>query len=181
MNIAIDYPNPKSNRRPNRLPMKVARWPALGNARESSSIWGTALRWTFDIVAPTTPTSVRLLLRLGASRIFSTDRTALLPDCPCGTAKCDRQIDESGNASGAIFGYRGLVREIWQRIRREIVERTGPDSGDRRAYLQNDSAKVPPEGTQVHENLIWNGFARWSGLYEFPVVSSRSENCFPKR
>src|SRR4029077_15794065 len=149
---------------------------ALWNARDRDRFWyrgdirhrraGQRLHWW------------RYCSGLGSDDEFSlrSDRI-VAADFSAGTAKCDRQIDESGNGSRRdLWLSRTCPRDFATDHDGEIVEGQGPDSGDRR-LREIDCAKAAGGGRgarKSHSRRVAVG-----GLYEFPV-GSRSENLFPQ-
>src|SRR6476659_361898 len=154
LNIRIDYPNPKSIGA-DRLANAVAVAKLYGTPAIVID-FGTAV--TFDIAAPdNTYIGGVIAPGLEAMTNFLYDRTALLPRISLREPRS--AIGKSTNQAmlaGAIFGYRGLVREIFQRI---IAEKSW--SGQVRIVATGGYAKLIarklPEVDVVHENLTLEG------------------------
>jgi type III pantothenate kinase len=154
LNIRIDYPNPKSigaDRLANAVAVtELYRTPAI------VIDFGTAV--TFDIVSADNAYIGGVIAPgLESMTNFLYDRTALLPRISLREPRS--AIGKSTNQAmlaGAIFGYRGLVREILQRIiaeklwkKRVYVIATG-------GYAKLIARKMP-EVDVVHENLTLEG------------------------
>ena len=174
LNIRIDYPDPKSIGA-DRLANAVAVAKLYGTPAIVID-FGTAV--TFDIVAPDHAYIGGVIAPgLEAMTNFLYDRTALLPRISLREPRS--AIGKSTNqamVAGAIFGYRGLVREILQRITAEKSWKDKvQDSGDRR-LCKIDRAKAAGGGRGARKSH--SGRVAVGGLYEFPV-GSRSENLFP--
>jgi type III pantothenate kinase len=154
LNVRIDYPNPKTIGA-DRLANAVAVAKLYGTPAIVID-FGTAV--TFDIVAPDNAYIGGVIAPgLEAMTNFLYDRTALLPQISLREPRS--AIGKSTNQAmlaGAIFGYRGLVREILQRI-------TGEKSwkGKARIVATGGYAKLIarklPEVETVHENLTLEG------------------------
>ena len=175
LNIRIDYPDPKSIGA-DRLANAVAVAKLYGTPAIVID-FGTAV--TFDIVAPDNAYIGGVIAPgLEAMTNFLYDRTALLPRISLREPRS--AIGKSTNqamVAGAIFGYRGLVREILQRITAEKSWKDKVRIVATGGYAKLIARKLP-EVDAVHENLTLEGL-RVGGLYEFPV-GSRSENLFPQ-
>ena len=154
LNVRIDYPNPKSIGA-DRLANAVAVAKLYGTPAIVID-FGTAV--TFDIVAGHNAYVGGVIAPgLEAMTNFLYDRTALLPRISLREPRS--AIGKSTNQAmlaGAIFGYRGLVREILQRITaqkswqgRVRVVATG-------GYAKLIAHKLPEVDT-VHENLTLEG------------------------
>jgi len=154
LNVRIDYPNPRSIGAD-----RLANAVAVAELYGSPAIvidFGTAV--TFDIVAPGNAYIGGVIAPgLEAMTNFLYDRTALLPRISLREPRS--AIGKSTNQAmlaGAIFGYRGLVREILQRI---IAEKSW--SGHVRIVATGGYAKLIasklPEVDIVHENLTLEG------------------------
>jgi len=154
LNVRIDYPNPRSIGAD-----RLANAVAVAQLYGSPAIvidFGTAV--TFDIVAPGNAYIGGVIAPgLEAMTNFLYDRTALLPRISLREPRS--AIGKSTNEAmlaGAIFGYRGLVREILQRI---IAEKSW--SGRVRIVATGGYAKLIarklPEVDIVHENLTLEG------------------------
>jgi type III pantothenate kinase len=154
LNVRIDYPNPKSIGA-DRLANTVAVTALYGTPAIVID-FGTAV--TFDIVAANkTYIGGVIAPGLEAMTNFLYDRTALLPRISLREPR--RAIGKSTNQAmlaGAVFGYRGLVREILQRI---IAEKSWTDKVRIVAtggYARLIADKLP-EVDLVHENLTLEG------------------------
>jgi type III pantothenate kinase len=154
LNVRIDYPNPRSIGAD-----RLANAVAVAQLYGSPAIvidFGTAV--TFDIVAPGNAYIGGVIAPgLEAMTNFLYHRTALLPRISLREPRS--AIGKSTNQAmlaGAIFGYRGLVREILQRI---IAEKSW--SGQVRIVATGGYAKLIarklPEVDIVHENLTLEG------------------------
>ena len=154
LNVRVDYPNPRSIGAD-----RLANAVAVAELYGSPAIvidFGTAV--TFDIVAPGNAYIGGVIAPgLEAMTNFLYDRTALLPRISLREPRS--AIGKSTNQAmlaGAIFGYRGLVREILQQI---ITEKSW--SGRVRIVATGGYAKLIarklPEVDIVHENLTLEG------------------------
>jgi type III pantothenate kinase len=154
LNVRIDYPNPRSIGAD-----RLANAVAVAQLYGSPAIvidFGTAV--TFDIVAAdNTYIGGVIAPGLEAMTNFLYDRTALLPRISL--REPGSAIGKSTNQAmlaGAIFGYRGLVREILQRI---IAEKSW--TGRVRIVATGGYARLIarklPEVDIVHENLTLEG------------------------
>jgi type III pantothenate kinase len=154
LNVRIDYPKPRSIGAD-----RLANAVAVAELYGSPAIvidFGTAV--TFDIVAPGNAYIGGVIAPgLEAMTNFLYDRTALLPRISLREPRS--AIGRSTNQAmlaGAIFGYRGLVREILERI---IAEKSW--SGQVRIVATGGYAKLIasklPEVDIVHENLTLEG------------------------
>jgi len=154
LNVRIDYPNPSSIGA-DRLANAVAVTQLYGSPAIVID-FGTAV--TFDIVAPGNAYIGGVIAPgLDAMTNFLYHRTALLPRISLREPRS--AIGKSTNQAmlaGAIFGYRGLVGEILQRI---IAEKSW--SGRVRIVATGGYAKLIarklPEVDIVHENLTLEG------------------------
>jgi len=154
LNVRIDYPKPRSIGAD-----RLANAVAVAELYGSPAIvidFGTAV--TFDIVAPGNAYIGGVIAPgLEAMTNFLYHRTALLPRISLREPRS--AIGKSTNQAmlaGAILGYRGLVREILQRI---IAEKSW--SGQVRIVATGGYAKLIasklPEVDIVHENLTLEG------------------------
>jgi len=154
LNVRIDYPKPRSIGAD-----RLANAVAVAELYGSPAIvidFGTAV--TFDIVAPGNAYIGGVIAPgLEAMTNFLYHRTALLPRISLREPRS--AIGKSTNQAmlaGAIFGYRGLVREILERI---IAEKSW--SGHVRIVATGGYAKLIasklPEVDIVHENLTLEG------------------------
>src|SRR5438067_11200715 len=154
LNVRIDYPNPKTIGA-DRLANAVAVAKLYGTPAVVID-FGTAV--TFDIVASGNAYIGGVIAPgLEAMTNFLYDRTALLPRISLREPRS--AIGKSTNQAmlaGAIFGYRGLVREILQRI---IAEKEWKGRG--RVVAPGGYGKLIarklPEVERVHENLTLEG------------------------
>src|SRR6266536_2646223 len=154
LNVRIDYPNPKrigADRLANAVAVaKLYGTPAI------VIDFGTAV--TFDIVAAdNTYIGGVIAPGLEAMTNFLYHRTALLPRISLREPRS--AIGKSTNQAmlaGAIFGYRGLVREILQRITAEKSWKGKVRVVATGGYAKLISRKLPEVET-VHENLTLEG------------------------
>ena len=154
LNIRIDYPNPKSIGA-DRLANAVAVAKLYGTPAIVID-FGTAV--TFDIVAPENAYIGGVIAPgLEAMTNFLYHRTALLPRISLREPRS--AIGKSTNQAmlaGAIFGYRGLVREILQRITAEKLWKGKVRVVATGGYARLIAHKLP-EVDRVHENLTLEG------------------------
>ena len=154
LNVRIDYPKPRSIGAD-----RLANAVAVAELYGSPAIvidFGTAV--TFDIVAPGNAYIGGVIAPgLEAMTNFLYDRTALLPRISLREPRS--AIGKSTNQAmlaGAIFGYRGLIREILRRIRSEQEW-----EGRVRVVATGGYAKLIarglPEVDIVHQNLTLEG------------------------
>jgi type III pantothenate kinase len=158
LGIAIDYPLPKQIGA-DRLANAVGVFERHG-APAVVIDFGTAV--TFDIVSGAPAYSGGVIAPgLGAMSGYLSRKTALLPEV---------ELEEPASAigkstvhamqAGAVFGYRGLVRGILERLRKELPEdlkiiATGGDA----ALI----ARGLPEIQQVDPELTLDGLRRVAG------------------
>ena len=148
LNVRIDYPNPKS--------IGAVAVAELYGTPAVVIDFGTAV--TFDIVS-TKATYIGGVIAPGleAMTTFLYHRTALLPRIslrePCSAIG---KTTRGAMLAGAVFGYRGLVREILRQViaeqfprKRVRVVATGGYAGL--------IARNLPEVEAVHENLTLEG------------------------
>ncbi|PYI75270.1 MAG: type III pantothenate kinase [Verrucomicrobia bacterium] len=154
LNVRIDYANPKSIGA-DRLANAVAVTELYGTPAIVID-FGTAV--TFDIVSADTAYIGGVIAPgLEAMTNFLYDRTALLPRISLREPRS--AIGKSTNQAmlaGAIFGYRGLVREILQRIIAEKLWKKRVHVIATGGYA-NLIARKMPEVDVVHENLTLEG------------------------
>src|SRR5205823_8194272 len=154
LNVRIDYPHPRAIGAD-----RLANAVAVAELYGSPAIvidFGTAV--TFDIVAPGNAYIGGVIAPgLEAMTNFLYHRTALLPQISLREPRSS--IGKSTNQAmlaGAIFGYRGLVREILQRITAEQKWK-----GRVRVVATGGYAKLIarelPEVDIVHQNLTLEG------------------------
>jgi type III pantothenate kinase len=154
LNVRIDYPNPKSIGA-DRLANAVAVAKLYGTPAIVID-FGTAV--TFDIVAGgNTYIGGVIAPGLEAMTNFLYDRTALLPRISLREPRSaiGKSTDQAMLA-GAIFGYRGLVREILQRITAEKSWKGRVRVVATGGYAKLIARKLPEVDT-VHENLTLEG------------------------
>jgi type III pantothenate kinase len=154
LNVRVDYPNPKSIGA-DRLANAVAVTELYGTPAIVID-FGTAV--TFDIVSADKAYIGGVIAPgLEAMTNFLYDRTALLPRISLREPRS--AIGKSTNqamVAGAIFGYRGLVREILQRIIAEKLWKKRVRVIATGGYA-NLIARKMPEVDLVHENLTLEG------------------------
>jgi len=154
LNVRIDYPNPKTIGA-DRLANAVAVATHYGTPAIVID-FGTAV--TFDIVAADNAYIGGVIAPgLEAMTNFLYDRTALLPRISLREPRS--AIGKSTNQAmlaGAIFGYRGLVREILQRIMAEKSWKGRVRIVATGGYAKLIARKLP-EVERVHENLTLEG------------------------
>jgi type III pantothenate kinase len=154
LNIRVDYPNPKTIGA-DRLANAVAVAKLYGTPAIVID-FGTAV--TFDIVAAGNAYIGGVIAPgLEAMTNFLYHRTALLPRISLHEPRS--AIGKSTNQAmlaGAIFGYRGLVREILQRITAEKSWRGQVRIVATGGYAKLIARKLP-EVEKVHENLTLEG------------------------
>ena len=154
LNVRVDYPNPKSIGA-DRLANAVAVTELYGTPAIVID-FGTAV--TFDIVSADKAYIGGVIAPgLEAMTNFLYDRTALLPRISLREPRS--AIGKSTNqamVAGAIYGYRGLVREILQRIIAEKLWKKRVRVIATGGYA-NLIARKMPEVDVVHENLTLEG------------------------
>jgi type III pantothenate kinase len=154
LNVRIDYPNPRSIGAD-----RLANAVAVAELYGSPAIvidFGTAV--TFDIVSSENAYIGGVIAPgLEAMTNFLYHRTALLPRLSLREPRS--AIGKSTNQAmlaGAVFGYRGLVREILQRIIAENGWQSRVRVVATGGYAQLIARKLP-EVDIVHENLTLEG------------------------
>src|SRR2546429_434539 len=154
LNVRIDYPKPKTIGA-DRLANAVAVTELYGTPAIVID-FGTAV--TFDIVSATAAYIGGVIAPgLEAMTNFLYDRTALLPRISLREPRS--AIGKSTNQAmlaGAILGYRGLVREILQRITAEKSWKGKVRVVATGGYAKLIARKLPEVET-VHENLTLEG------------------------
>ena len=154
LNIRVDYPNP-TRIGADRLANAVAVATLYGTPAIVID-FGTAV--TFDIVAADNAYIGGVIAPgLEAMTNFLYDRTALLPRISLREPRS--AIGKSTNEAmlaGAIFGYRGLVREILQRITAEKSWKGKVRVVATGGYAKLIARKLPEVET-VHESLTLEG------------------------
>jgi len=154
LGVTIDYPNPKS--------IGADR---LANAAAVSELYGcpaivvdfgTAV--TFDVVSEVHSYIGGVIAPgLEAMTNFLYQRTALLPKVSL--KEPHRAVGKStveAMRSGAVFGYRGLVREILARIKAEQLSRKKVAVVATGGYARLIASQVPEVG-MVHPHLTLEG------------------------
>jgi len=161
LNVRIDYPNPKSIG-PDRLANAVAVTELYGPPAIVID-FGTAV--TFDIVsADRSYIGGVIAPGLEAMTNFLYDRTALLPRISLREPR--RAVGKStyeAMLAGAIFGYRGLVREILGRIVREQFQNKRLHVVATGGYAKLIARQLA-EVEAVHENLTLEGLRLVGGM-----------------
>ena len=154
LGVGIDYPDPKSIGAD-----RLANAAAVAQLYGYPAIvvdFGTAV--TFDVVSARGDYVGGVIAPgLEAMTNFLYQRTALLPKLSL--REPDRAIGKTTRGammSGAIFGYRGLVREILLRIARENFPRRKPHVVATGGYARLIARKLP-EIEAVHPNLTLEG------------------------
>ena len=154
LNVPIDYPNPKTIGA-DRLANAVAVATLYGTPAIVID-FGTAV--TFDIVAADNAYIGGVIAPgLEAMTNFLYDRTALLPRISLREPRSAiGKSTKEAMLAGAIFGYRGLVREILQRITAEKSWKGKVRIVATGGYAKLIARKLPEVET-VHENLTLEG------------------------
>jgi type III pantothenate kinase len=154
LGVGIDYPNPRSIGAD-----RLANAAAVAELYGCPSIvvdFGTAV--TFDVISTQRAYIGGVIAPgLDAMTNYLYQRTALLPKLTL--SEPHHAIGKSTRAammSGAIFGYRGLVREILAQIRREAFGRRRPMIVATGGYAQLIAARVPMI-TAIHPHLTLEG------------------------
>lgn len=154
LGVGIDYPLPRSIGAD-----RLANAAAVAQLYGCPAIvvdFGTAV--TFDVVSAGGDYVGGVIAPgLEAMTSFLFDRTALLPKLSL--REPIRAIGKSTRdamMSGAVFGYRGLVREILRRVIYENFPRAKPRIIATGGYAQLISRKLP-EIEEVHRNLTLEG------------------------
>jgi len=165
LNVRIDYPNPSSIG-PDRLANAVAVTELYG-APAIVIDFGTAV--TFDIVSADRGYIGGVIAPgLEAMTNFLYDRTALLPRISLREPR--RAVGKStyeAMLAGAIFGYRGLVREILGRIVREQFPKTRLHVVATGGYAKLIARQLA-EVEAVHQNLTLEGLRLVGCMNERP-------------
>ncbi len=154
LGVGIDYPTPGS--------IGADR---LANAAGVAQLYGypavvvdfgTAV--TFDVVSGKGDYIGGVIAPgLEAMTTFLFARTALLPKINLSEpARTIGRTTRGAMMSGAVFGYRGLVREILVRVRRERFSRAKPRVIATGGYARLIARKLP-EIDAVHPNLTLEG------------------------
>jgi type III pantothenate kinase len=154
LGVGIDYPQPRSIGAD-----RLANAAAVAQLYGSPAIvvdFGTAV--TFDVVsAAGNYVGGVIAPGLEVMTNYLYQRTALLPkltlqEPPRAIGKTTRDA----MMSGAVFGYRGLVREILKRLTAETFPRQRPRIVATGGYAQLIASKLP-EIEAVHPNLTLEG------------------------
>jgi type III pantothenate kinase len=154
LGVGIDYPEPKTigaDRLANAAAVTALYgWPAI------VVDFGTAV--TFDIISAQRKYIGGVIAPgLEAMTSFLYQRTALLPKLSLSEPRSAIGRSTIGAMkAGAIFGYRGLVREIVARIRAERFPRTAVRVVATGGYAQLIAARLP-EVDAIHPNLTLEG------------------------
>ncbi len=154
LGVGIDYPAPRSIGAD-----RLANAAAVAQLYGCPAIvvdFGTAV--TFDVVSGRGDYVGGVIAPgLEAMTSFLYDRTALLPKLSLREpARAIGKTTREAMMSGAIFGYRGLVREILIRVSRENFPRRKPRIVATGGYAQLIARKLP-EIDAVHPNLTLEG------------------------
>lgn len=154
LGVGVDYPNPRSIGAD-----RLANAAAVAQLYGSPAIvvdFGTAV--TFDVVSAAGDYVGGVIAPgLEVMTNYLYQRTALLPkltlsEPPRAIGKTTRDA----MMSGAVFGYRGLVREIVRRLTAENFPRKKPRVIATGGYAQLIAQKLP-EIEAVHPNLTLEG------------------------
>lgn len=154
LGVGIDYPAPRSIGAD-----RLANAAAVAQLYGYPAIvvdFGTAV--TFDVVsAGGNYVGGVIAPGLEAMTSFLYDRTALLPKLTLREPmRAIGKTTREAMMSGAVFGYRGLVREILLRVTREKFPRRKPKIVATGGYAQLIARKLP-EIEAVHPNLTLEG------------------------
>ena len=154
LGVGIEYPAPHSIGAD-----RLANAAAVAQLYGSPAIvvdFGTAV--TFDVVSGQGNYVGGVIAPgLEAMTSFLYDRTALLPKLSLREpARAIGKTTREAMMSGAIFGYRGLVREILLRVSRENFPRRKPRIVATGGYAQLIARELP-EIDAVHPNLTLEG------------------------
>jgi type III pantothenate kinase len=154
LGVGIDYPNPRSIGAD-----RLANAAAVAELYGCPSIvvdFGTAV--TFDVISTQRAYIGGVIAPgLDAMTNYLYQRTALLPKLTL--SEPHNAIGKSTRAammSGAIFGYRGLVREILAQIRHEAFGRHRPMIVATGGYAHLIAARMPMI-TAIHPHLTLEG------------------------
>jgi type III pantothenate kinase len=154
LGVGIDYPAPRSIGAD-----RLANAAAVAKLYGCPAIvvdFGTAV--TFDVVSARGDYVGGVIAPgLEAMTSFLYDRTALLPKLTLREpARATGKTTREAMMSGAIFGYRGLVREILIRVSLENFRRRKPRIIATGGYAQLIARELP-EIDAVHPNLTLEG------------------------
>lgn len=154
LSLKIDYPAPRTIGAD-----RIANAVAVSQLYGYPAIvvdFGTAV--TFDVVS-TDGSYIGGVIAPGleAMTSFLADRTALLPRLTLREpARATGKSTRGAMMSGAVFGYRGLVREILLRVRRENFPRRKPKIIATGGYAELIARRLP-EIRAVRPNLTLEG------------------------
>ncbi len=167
LGVEIDYPKPASIGA-DRL-ANAAGAAAFYGAPAVVVDFGTAV--TFDVLArsKTGPAYVGGVIAPGLEAMtdYLYQRTALLPRIDLSEpATAIGKSTRQAMLAGAVFGYRGLVREILEELRRELKARRRLKVVATGGYAELIAERLP-EVQQVHPNLTLEGL-RMIGALNFP-------------
>jgi type III pantothenate kinase len=154
LGVGIDYPAPRSIGAD-----RLANAAAVAHLYGYPAIvvdFGTAV--TFDVVSARGDYVGGVIAPgLEAMTNFLYDRTALLPKLSLREpVAAIGKTTRDAMMSGAVFGYRGLVREILMRVGRENFPRRKPRIVATGGYAQLIARDLPEIGA-VHPNLTLEG------------------------
>ena len=154
LGVGIDYPAPKTIGAD-----RLANAAAVAQLYGYPAIvvdFGTAV--TFDVVSRRGDYIGGVIAPgLEAMTNFLYDKTALLPRLTLREPlRATGKTTQQAMMSGAVFGYRGLVREILERIRRENFPRTRPEVVATGGYARLIARRLP-EIDSVHPDLTLEG------------------------
>jgi len=154
LGAGIDYPRPSSIGAD-----RLANAAAVRHLYGAPAVvvdFGTAV--TFDILSPEGNYIGGVIAPgLEAMTDYLFDRTALLPRIrPSEPASAIGKSTRAAMLAGAVYGYRGLVREILAQIRRELGVRRPLHVVATGGYATLISARLP-EIKRIHPNLTLEG------------------------
>lgn len=154
LGVGIDYPRPRSIGAD-----RLANAAAVAELYGVPAIvvdFGTAV--TFDVVSRRRMYVGGVIAPgLEAMTNFLYQRTALLPKVTLHEPKTAiGKTTRGAMVAGAVFGYRGLVREILERITREGLARSSPRVVATGGYARLIAAHLP-EIAAVQDNLTLEG------------------------
>ena len=157
LGVAVDYPKPASIGA-DRL-ANAAGAVAFYGAPAIVIDFGTAV--TFDVLAApqNVPTYVGGVIAPGLEVMtdYLYQRTALLPRIDLSEpVKAIGKSTVNAMLAGAVFGYRGLVRQILEEIRRELKTGRRLQTVATGGYAELIAERLP-EVQQVHHNLTLEG------------------------
>jgi type III pantothenate kinase len=154
LGIGVDYPHPQTIGA-DRL-ANAAGVAALYGCPAIVVDFGTAV--TFDVVSPARSYIGGVIAPgLEVMTRYLYQRTALLPELDLAQPRSAiGKSTRTAMLSGAVFGYAGLVKEILQRIRREMPSKRRPMIVATGGYAKLIATQVP-EVQVVDENLTLEG------------------------